>query len=38
MTIIEENKYKITTDKNNEMELFLRNYKNKELSITVYDF
>ena len=34
--IIEEKKYKIITDKNNEMELYLRNINNEELSITFY--
>ena len=34
--ILEEKEYKITTDKNNEMELYLRNINNEELSITFY--
>ncbi len=37
MENIEERKFKITTNKNNEMELFLRNYDNEELSITIFD-
>ena len=37
MEIIEEKKYKIITNKNNEMELFLRNYNNEELSITIFN-
>ena len=36
MNIIEEKKYKIITDKNNEMKLYLRNINNEELSITFY--
>ena len=35
MEVIEEKKYKITTNKNNEMELIIRNYNNEELSITI---
>ena len=35
--IIEEKKYKIKTDKNNEMELYLRNYNNEELSFTLFN-
>ena len=35
MDTIEEEKFKIITNKNNEMELFLRNYNNEELSITL---
>ena len=35
--IIEEKKYKIKTDKNNEMELYLRNYYNEELSFTLFN-
>ena len=35
--IIEEKKYKIKTDKNNEMELILKNYNNEELSITLFN-
>ena len=31
MEIIEEKNYKIKTDKNNEMELILRNYNNEIL-------
>ena len=34
--IIEEKKFNIITDKNNEMELFLRNINNEKLSITFY--
>ena len=34
--IIEEKKYNIITDKNNEMELYLRNYNNEKLSISFY--
>ena len=37
MDIIEEKKYKIKTDKNNEMELYLRNYNNDELSFTLFN-
>jgi hypothetical protein len=37
MDIIEEKKYKIKTDKNNEMELYLRNYDNEELSFTLFN-
>ncbi len=37
MALIEEIKYKITTDLNNEMVLFLRNYNNEELSITIFN-
>ena len=33
---MEERKFKIRTNKNNEMELFLRNYNNEELSITLF--
>ena len=36
MEIIKEMKYKIKTDKNNEMNLYLRNYNNEELSITLF--
>ena len=36
MNIIEEKKYNIKTDINNEMELYLRNINNEELSITFY--
>ena len=36
MNIIEEKKYFIITDKNNEMELYLRNINNEEFSITFY--
>ena len=35
--IIEEKKYNIKTDKNNEMEFYLRNINNEELSITLYN-
>jgi len=34
--IIKENKYNITTDKNNIMELYLRYYENDEISISIY--
>ena len=34
---VEERKFKIKTNKNNEMELFLRNYNNEELSITIFN-
>ena len=34
--IIEEKKYNIKTDKNNEMELYLRNINNEELLINLY--
>ena len=37
MEIIEERKFKIRTNKNNEMELLLRNYNNEELSITIFN-
>ena len=37
MEIIEEKKFEIKTNKNNEMELFLRNYNNEELSITLFN-
>ena len=37
MDNIEERKFKITTNKNNEMELLLRNYNNEELSITLFN-
>ena len=37
MEIKEEKKFKIITNKNNEMELFLRNYNNEELSITIFN-
>ena len=33
---MEEKIYKIKTDKNNEMDLFLRNYNNEELSFTLF--
>ena len=36
MDIIKENKYKIKTNKNNEMDLYLRNYNNEKLSITLF--
>ena len=32
-----ERKFNIKTDKNNEMELLLRNYNNEELSITLFN-
>ena len=37
MEDIEERKFKIITNKNNEMELILRNYNNEELSITLFN-
>ena len=37
MEITEERKFKIRTNKNNEMELLLRNYNNEELSITIFN-
>ena len=37
MEDIEERKFKIITNKNNEMELILRNYNNEELSITIFN-
>ena len=37
MEIIEEKKYQITTDKNNKLDLVLRNYSNEELSITLFN-
>ena len=37
MENIEERKFKIRTNKNNEMELLLRNYNNEELSITLFN-
>ena len=37
MENIEERNFKIRTNKNNEMELFLRNYNNEELSITIFN-
>ena len=37
MENIDERKFKIRTNKNNEMELFLRNYNNEELSITIFN-
>ena len=37
MEIIEERKFKIRTNKNNEMELLLRNYNNEELSFTIFN-
>ena len=36
MDIIEEKEFKIKTDKNNEMKLYLRNYNNEELSISLF--
>ena len=35
MEIIEEKRYQITTDKNNKLDLVLRNYSNEILSITL---
>ena len=37
MEILEEKKYKIRTDKNNEMDLFLRIYDDEELSIALFN-
>ena len=37
MEIIEEKNFKIITNKNNEMELFLRNYNNELLSIKLFN-
>ena len=37
MEVIEEKKFKITTNKNNEMDLFIKNYNNEELSITLFN-
>ena len=37
MENIDERKFEIITDKNNEMVLFLRNYNNEELSITIFN-
>ena len=37
MEIIDEKKFKIKTNKNNEIELILRNYNNEELSITIFN-
>ena len=34
--IIKENKYSITTEKNNKMDLYLRYYENEEISISIY--
>ena len=36
MEVIEEKKYKIRTNKNNEMNLFIKNINNEELSITLF--
>ena len=36
MNILEEKKYNIITDKNNELELYLRNINNEELLIIFY--
>ena len=38
MDIIEAEKFKVITSKNNEMELVLRNYNNEELSITLFNY
>ena len=35
--IYEEKEYKIKTDKNNEMDLYLRNHNNEELSFTLFN-
>ena len=37
MEIIDERKFEIRTNKNNEMELFIRNFNNEELSITLFN-
>ena len=37
MDTIEEENFKIITNKNSEMELYLRNYNNEELSITIFN-
>ena len=37
MENIEERKFTIITNKNNKMELYLRNYNNEELSITIFN-
>ena len=37
MEILEQKKYKIRTNKNNEMDLFLRIYDNEELSIALFN-
>ena len=37
MESVDERKFKIRTDKNNEMELLLKNYNNEELSITLFN-
>ena len=37
MESVEERKFKIRTNKNNEMELLLKNYNNEELSITLFN-
>ena len=37
MENIEEKKFTIRTNKNNEMELILRNFNNEELSITLFN-
>ena len=37
MENIEERTFKIRTNKNNEMELILRNFNNEELSITLFN-
>ena len=34
--ILKENKYNITTEKNNKMDLYLRYYENEEISICIY--
>ena len=34
--ILKENKYNITTEKNNKMDLYLRYYENEEISISIY--
>ena len=37
MEVIEEKKFNIITNKNNEMDLFIKNYNNEELSITLFN-
>ena len=37
MEIIEEKQFQIRTNKNNIMELFLRNYNNEKLSISLFN-
>ena len=37
METLDEKKYNITTNKNNKMELILRNYNNEQLSISLFN-